>query len=1089
MHPSPVTDPLTCPSCGASNAPDARFCSTCGTGLREAPRPLPSEERRLATIVFADISGFTNLSHDTDPEDLRALVDQCMAKLGEIVGRYGGSVDKVIGDALMAVFGAPVAHEDDAERAVRAALEMQQCAAENSPEWSDLALSVGVNTGDVFFAPVGPDRRPTVMGSAVNTAQRLQAAAPAGRVLVGETTERATRSAISYEEAGLVQVKPGEAPLPAWAALQAIRAAERVSAVPIIGRDRELARLRTVWEDVSELGRVDVVTLFGPPGIGKTRLAGELALLVERSGGRVLRGRSLPYGQTGAYGAFAQQVSELAGIFETDPAPIAREKLERTVASVLSEGVEDAASHLAALIGLETDTTAVDQPVILFSARRFVEALGREQPTVLLFEDLHWAQAGLLDLVETIAARLRDTPVLVLILARPELLDLRPAWGGGRSNYTALELRPLSPEQSERLAQAVLAQRAEPVSHEVAERLRDAAEGNPLFIEELAVSLVERAAASAEELPTSVKGIIAARLDALPAEERAVLLDASVVGKVFWRGALAWLRGDDAGLPDALDALEGRDLVRREPSTRLEGDEEFTFKHMLIREVAYATLPKAVRPERHAAVARFIEDAAGERVAESAATLAYHWREAGEAERELHYLLLAAERVWAQQAVPLYDRALELVPEADAEARRRIRLRRAAANVRGGAYGDAIPELDELLEDVEGRERFEALAARFRAAFWTADADGAHRFGELARELAEALEDEELTSLALSFLVGAEDMDGDLESAREYGRRALALWRPGARRLELATMHEWLSLNDYWRGDYEAAEKTSQQAYQLGQEVYSIGTVVNGGAQLALTLTGLGRHEEALVLFEQVVARGKELEPQPRFTSRALNMWAGALHELFEIDDARAKNEEAIALGERAAFPGSQVSGKIDLLYSDLVLGEVGRAETSLAGLGSAAEATKGWHQWLWITRLARAKAEVALAAGRYEETLELAGEAIALAERYRRLKYVATSRLALGRALRALDRVPETVEALRQALAEADRLGHPPTNWSAAAALADALYAAGDDAAAERAAARAGREIETFAAGLSDARRAAFLAAPQLAEALAVAR
>jgi class 3 adenylate cyclase/tetratricopeptide (TPR) repeat protein/energy-coupling factor transporter ATP-binding protein EcfA2 len=1087
---SHVIEPVTCASCGASNSPEARFCSTCGAGLVEAPGPLPAEERRLATIVFADISGFTNLSQDTDPEDLRGLVDECMAKLGEIVGRYGGSVDKVIGDALMAVFGAPVAHEDDPERAVRAALEMQRCAAENAAQWGDLSLSVGVNTGEVFFAPVGPDKRPTVMGSAVNAAQRLQAGAPPGRVLVGELTERATRPAIRYEDAGRIQVKPGEEPLPAWSAVEATAASERgVSAAPLIGRDRELARLQAIWEDVSELGRVEVVTLFGPPGIGKTRLTGELSRIVEQSGGRILRGRSLPYGQTGGYGAFAQQVSELAGIYETDAAPVARAKLERAVAAVLSEDVEDVVSHLAALMALETPGPVPDQPVILFSARRFVEALGREQPTMLVFEDLHWAQPGLLDLVETFAARVRDAPLFVHVLARPELLDLRPGWGGGRSNYTALELRPLSAEDSERLAQAVLSQRAEPLTRDVAERLRDTAEGNPLFIEELAASLLERAAGSAEELPTSVKGIIASRLDGLPADERAVLLDASVVGKIFWRGALARLRGDDAGLVEALDSLEARDLVRREPATRIEGDEEFSFKHMLIREVAYATLPKAVRRERHAGVARFIEEGAGDRVAESAATLAYHWREAGDAERELHYLLLAADRVWAQHAIPFFDRALELVPEKDAQMRQQIRLRRAAANVRAGAYGQAIPELDELLEELEGRDRFDALSARFRSAFWSADAQGAHHFAELARELADELGDEELQALALSFLAGAVAMDGDLEPGRDFGREALRLWKPKTHGYALATAHEWMSLNAYWRGDYEAAEEDSRLAFELGQEVYSVGPVVSGGAQLGLSLAGLGRHEDALALFERVVALGRELEPQPRFTSRAINMWAGVLHELFDVDTARAKNEEAIALGERATFPGSQVSGKIDLVFSDLVLGEVGRAEAALPALWKEAEATKGWHQWLWMTRLSRAAAEVALAGGRAEEAVERSREAIARAERHARLKYKATSRLVLGQALAQLGRPEEGTEELRRALAEAEELGSPQIVWQVAGALARALYAAGDDAGAETAAVQAQTTVDAFAATLSDERRERFLQAPQLANLIAIAR
>ena len=462
-----MTDHVSCPACGGENPSGQRFCGHCGVALAPAPGPLPGEERRLATIVFADISGFTNFSKTTDPEDLRTLVDSCMAKLGEIVERYGGSVDKVMGDAIMAVFGAPVAHEDDPERAVRAALEMQRCATENASEFGGFALRVGVNTGDVFFGPVGPDERPTVMGSAVNAAQRLQTAAPRGAVLVGETTQGSTRAAIRYEELGSTHVKETEEPILAWRALEALAFKERsASSVAMVGRERELARLSAIWEEAAETRRVELVTVFGPPGIGKTRLTGELGTIVEQSDGRVLRGRSLPYGQTSGYGAFAQQLSHLAGIFETDPVPLARQKLDRAVTARLSEGGEEVTAHLAALTGLE-DMGAVEAPVLFFSVRRFVEALASEQPTMLVFEDMHWAQPSLLDLVEMIAARLRDVPLLLVTLARQELLDIRPAWGGGRPNYTALELRPLSGADSARLALALLSLSAEPVAESI----------------------------------------------------------------------------------------------------------------------------------------------------------------------------------------------------------------------------------------------------------------------------------------------------------------------------------------------------------------------------------------------------------------------------------------------------------------------------------------------------------------------------------------------------------------------------------------------------------------------------------------------
>jgi eukaryotic-like serine/threonine-protein kinase len=560
-----------------------------------------------------------------------------------------------------------------------------------------------------------------------------------------------------------------------------------------------------------------------------------------------------------------------------------------------------------------------------------------------------------------------------------------------------------------------------------------------------------------------------------------------VVGKVFWRGALVGAHG--GVVDDVLDRLEARDLIRREAVSRIRGEQQFVFKHMLIREVAYATLPRSARRERHAQAAAFLADAAGERVGEWAADLAHHWREAGDAEEELRWVLTAAERGWATDALAHYERALELLPALAVERRLDVQLASAIAHVQAGLFPPAIEALDELLPALEGRRRFDALSARGRASFWLADADGAHKYWRAARDLAETLGDAELEAAALAFLSMAGSMDGAIDEAVALNDRALKMWRPGTRAREFGEAHVWRSIEAYWTGSYERALESARLAVELGEEAAYVEGMVSGPAHLGLALAGLGRHEEALGAFEQAVKQGTNLEVEPRFTSRATNMWAGVLRELYDLDDARGLNEQAIALGEEARFPGSQVSGRIDLLMIDLLTGDVGRAEEAWPSLWEAAVATKGWHQWLWMTRLHQAKAEIALASGRREEAAHVALEAREAAQRYRRLKYVAASRTTLGTALLELARVDEAVAELGQALAESRELAHPASIWTAAVVLSRAHERAGDDAKAEEAALLARSALDEFAARLSSDRRERFLASPYLEPTLASAR
>jgi class 3 adenylate cyclase len=685
-----------CSSCGEENPSNFRFCGACGSPLApSAPiDPALEGERRWATVLFGDLAGFTRLSEASDPEEVRLMVDACTAQMGEIVDRYGGWIDKVMGDAVMAVFGAPVAHEDDAERAVRAALELQRYAAENADDLAGLALRVGVDSGEVMFAPVGPSdsRELTVMGDTVNTAWRLQEVAPQGGILMGEETLRACRNAIRCDAVEPITVKGKDAPVPAWLAREAIASTvpRVVSDAPMLGRAAELELLRGTWERVADDRQPQLVSVLGSPGIGKTRLCRELVRSVEGQGGRVVRGRSLPYGESTGYGGFAQMVRSVAGILETDPSDEAREKLKaRVEASIEGPNPQTVLTHILLLAGLTVD--AVDKRSVLFaSARDFIEALARERPTLFVFEDVHWADSSLLDLIESVAAHARDVPAMFLTLARGDLLDARPSWGGGIPRHTAVALDPLPPDKGHELALRLLRDVPDPES--VAERIEHAAGGNPLFVEELTAALAEGAAEPAHEVPVPIRAIIAARLDALPAEERRLILDASVAGHVFSRGILECLVGDELPVSEALEDLEFRDLIRRRDVSRMQASEEYSFKHGLIRDVAYGTLPRAARRERHAIVAEYLEREARSG-AEAAAILGHHWREAGESERAVEYLLSAADqtaRGWAKgEAVGLYNQALELIPDDDEARRRDVTLKRAIAYAAFSHIGDA----------------------------------------------------------------------------------------------------------------------------------------------------------------------------------------------------------------------------------------------------------------------------------------------------------------------------------------------------------------------------------------------------------------
>ena len=746
-----------CANCGQENPDVARFCLACGAPLAE--REAAREERKVVTVLFADLVGFTSRAEQLDPEDVRAMLSPYYARLRSELERRGGTVEKFIGDAVMALFGAPVAHEDDPERAVRAALAIREAIGElnESDPKLELQVRIAVNTGEalVRLGAHPSEGEGMASGDVVNTAARLQASAPVNGILVGETTYRATERQIEYREAPPVTAKGKAAPIVVWEAVEP-RARYGVDIgrrgrAPLVGREGELDVLLDTLARARSEGASQLVTLVGVPGIGKSRLVVELSAAIDDQPELIFwrQGRSLPYGEGVTFWALAEIVKAQAGILETDSAEQALEKLRRTIEDGTADSGEAAwiEGHLRPLVGLEDDAQLRDdrQAEAFGAWRRFFEHLAERSPLVLVFEDLHWADDGLLDFIDYLAEWASDVRLLVVCVARPELLTRRPGWGGGKPNATTLSLSPLSREETARLIAALLEQAVLPAELQSALLLR--AEGNPLYAEEYVRMLEDRGLLRKEDgtwrfeqvedfpLPESVQGIVAARLDALSTDEKALVQDAAVLGKVFWIGAVAAVgKKERWEIEQLLHALGRKEFIRRERRSSVAGEEQYTFLHVLVRDVAYGQIPRGSRSDRHRAAAEWIASLGIDRSEDRAEMLAHHYlsaielaRAAGQDANEFAEPARLALREAGDRAMSLnafiaasrfYAAALELWPLGDSE-RPSVLFDLGRARARGEAAGaDAL---------TEARDAF--LAAGDREAAAEAEVELAEHFG------------------------------------------------------------------------------------------------------------------------------------------------------------------------------------------------------------------------------------------------------------------------------------------------------------------------------------------------------------------------
>ena len=631
---------IACGGCGRENPDDARFCNACGATLAAESRP--REERKVVTAVFVDLVGSTARAEQLDPEDVRALLRRYHETLRRELERYGGTVEKFIGDAVVAVYGAPTAHEDDPERAVRAALAARDsiAALNDRDDTLDLHVRIGVATGEALVAL---DARPAtgesmVAGDVMNTAARIQAAAPVDGILVGGPTHRATERMIVFRPHEPVGAKGKAEPVEVWEAVEALGRAGGLGddfASPLVGREHERALLLGAFARVRVDRSPQLVTLVGVPGIGKSRLGAELGHAVADDEEIISwrYGRCLPYGDGVTFWALGEVVKAQAGIHENDSAPEAGEKLARAVDDLLPEGERAwVASSLEPLVGLGPEDVGLrDRRGELFAGWRiFLERLAERRPLVLVIDDLQWADDGLLDFVEGLVDLIEGVPMLVVCCSRPELLERRPGWGGGKRNAITISLGPLSSGDTARLVESLLGR--DPADEVLRASVVERAAGNPLYAEEFV--RMHGSGAGVAALPDSVLGIVTARVDLLPPAEKELLRDAAVMGAVVWSDGLTAVSGDrvtDVG--EVLRSLGRKEFLRRERQSAVSGATEHAFVHRLVRDAVYAQLPRTDRVERHVRVARWIESLPDDRREDRSELLAHHYLEAIELSR------------------------------------------------------------------------------------------------------------------------------------------------------------------------------------------------------------------------------------------------------------------------------------------------------------------------------------------------------------------------------------------------------------------------------------------------------------------------
>jgi class 3 adenylate cyclase/tetratricopeptide (TPR) repeat protein len=1034
----------------------------------------PPEERRQATVLFADLSGYTAAAERMDPEAVKALVDRTLRRLAEEVDRFGGTVDKFIGDNVMGVFGAPLAHEDDPDRAVRAGLAMQAAMEEVNAEIDErhgvsFSLRVGINSGEVMAGAVGD--RYTVIGDVVNVAARLQGAGRPGAVTVGESTWRATRETISYETLEPLDLKGKEEPVPAWEATGTIAAPRHGarSETPLVGRSDETELLASMVDRVEREGRPHLVTVIGQAGVGKSRLLRELESIISagENAPNLRRGQCPPYGAGIAYWAFAEVLREEFGLLDADSPEVAWEKLSSAVADLMAElGDPDSGERNAALLamplGIEAPPEAPqpdDDPqrmreAMFSAARATIEALALRRPLVLAIDDIHWADEGMLDLIDHLTRWVRG-PLLLVCLARDELLERRPGWGGGRRNATTIALEPLTSDETRELLGVLMAgeESGNGTGSDVVPLLAERSGGNPLFAEEMVNRMREEDTVEAEALPTTVQSLLAARLDSLDREERRLLQHAAVVGQTFWAGSLERTASEEGlDLDQALASLEEKDLLVPGSGGRLAGEREYAFKHVLIRDVAYGMLPKSTRSRKHVEVGEFLNERAGERADAFAGLIAEHYARASS--------LGAEAGLEADELSRLHSKALQLL-EAAGDA--------AAALYSNAEAFDRYTAALELSEEID---------PAIRARIGEKQGDVALRLGRVDAAVAvweECLayhrEQEELSRVAdLHRKIGAGLWHkGERRASIDNYQRGIDLLKDGPPCLELVRLYEEAASLYMHTGDNMLAIYASEKALRLAERLDEARAASRAHGIFGRVFGRIGDFEKARENLERSVALARESDPGEAV--RAL-LTLGYHLEVSEADydGAAAAYGEALELAQEVGDLPSQVElhaslGQLAVHRAEWE--EVERATEASAGLAER----EGLAGKLCFPAMMRGM--LAWREGDWEEATRSCRKAHELAEQVGRSEVAFSALFWLAAALRDSGDVGAAETELAKALDICERAGLIAQSVEAISARAVALALAGRTEQAQAAAEEAERLADRLHYPVGQAARA----------------
>ena len=943
----------TCPACGSTVDADDSFCGECGAALGEtSPEPRqayasfpnaaisqPTAERRLVSVLFADLVGFTTLSESRDPEEVRDLLSRYFDTCRTVISRYGGTVEKFIGDAVMAVWGAPVAQEDDAERAVRAALEVVQAVGALGAEVGalDLAARAGVATGEAAVS-LGATGEGMVAGDLVNTASRIQSVATPGTVLVGEATMHATGQAVAYRETGTHSLKGKAEPVPLWQAERIIAGvggalrSEGLEA-PFVGRDRELRLIKELFHAAADDRTAHLVSVTGIAGIGKSRLAWEFYKYMDGLADtyRWHRGRSLAYGEGVAYWALAEMVRGRAEILEGEPPASAAQKLRVAVERHVP-AQEDrlfVEPRLAHLIGLE-ELASPEREDLFAGWRLFFERMAEELPVVMSFEDCQWADAALLDFIEYMLEWSRGHPIFVLTMARPELAERRPSWGAGKRNFTSLYLEPLTRDSMGALLDGLVPGLPE----QLTEQILDRAEGVPLYAVETVRMLLDRGllrqegsayrmAASVDtlEVPESLHALIAARLDGLASQERRIVQMASVLGKTFTVNALATLSGTgEAELEPILASLVRKEVFGVQSDPRSPERGQYGFLQDLLRRVAYETLSVRDRRTLHLRVSEYLERAWTGDEDEIVEVLASHYVEA----------YRAAPR--AEDAADIRAKARRLLTRAGDRA-----VSLAATSEARRYFKQALDLADEPVVQAELHEKAGRMGSL------RGDPHEATGHLQQALDRYEALHDTLAAARVQAELAEVERFQGFLDRATDRMRRAYEALSAADTSPELATVAVKLGRLQALSGRAQEAVPIVEEALSLAQALGRLDLYAEGLVGRGLVLDLSGRADESAMHYHRAIEMAREHD-RPSTLLSAQNNLGVVLEGLDRFDEQIRLHAEGLELARRF---GNRVYEFSFLLGHLSALVHTGRWDEALelvsVAMGASEFSTLGW--------------------------------------------------------------------------------------------------------------------------------------------------